>query len=391
MNNKHEKERAIFERLSKEDRAAVMREYYDRTRSTQEIIDAYGLAGLKPATLCYAFPPDVSEELVCPYCTGALIRYRASRALGKYHARSWECPVCGHTAEPGCRCHECRMRELAAHEAAIARKRDIIVGKLARPEGSPLELSELSLVERVVLGTIARIGLTSDCGRTYPFDCQPYPVFPDSEMEGLLVEMLLSRTILSIHPDSDIDAFGIDEDSLAISYDRRRVSFRPNVALSGSREAAMRALLSPQTLPAVTPEALALWRLVVYYETIEIFQYRMKVFGFSYRIGKETQAFFEDAIEKLSPGELYAVIWLSAKNAAAYSVEKKVSRPQAGNSVLVRMRSSVDKVLSGQYRRISYERPRECPQSLLSQYFFNSLLGICDRYWSMTPGQALHE
>lgn len=391
MKDKYEKARAIFLSLSEADQAAVMREYDENVKPIKEILAAYGLTELKPAELCHVFPPLTSPDKICPYCKTVLLKYHAPRTASYARARAWQCLACGHEESGQCGCKGCREQRRIRKDNAINARRNVLRDTYSVPDKPLIELSELSLFEKAALGTMARIGLSSDCDLISPFDSQPYPVFPDSDFENVIVGMLLKNSIISIHPESDMEAFQFDAGGRCAGFVLKRISFRPNVALSGSRSDAMRALLSPASVPASEPEVQALWRTIVYAEMVDLFLYRMDAYGFQYTVGKETKVFFEEAIEALAPGELYAVIWSAAKNAAAYSVEAKVSKRQAGNSVLMRMRSSVDKVLAGQYRRIVYERPYDRPQSLLSKYVFDSLLGLCDRYWATAIGKATHE
>lgn len=148
-------------------------------------------------------------------------------------------------------------------------------------------------------------------------------------------------------------------------------------------------MLEPSFSKAPTNEVLALWQKIAYTECIQLFEFRMKNFGLPYTVGKETKAFFNSVIPDFSLANIYSFIYQATKTAAAYYQEENVSKWQAANSVLSRMRTTVDRVRSGTYSRWEYNRPKECPQFVLSEYFFNSALQLVDRYWYSTPHNPL--
>lgn len=255
------------------------------------------------------------------------------------------------------------------------------VDSVAQDIIEPKKLNEISLREKVFLGCFLRGLIKDDFSAICPIRDFKGKLFPSDDYLYEGFKELFDNHIIEIHNISNMSYYLYDHKN-----DWRRIFTKINVASEADLNTTLTGFLYPGKWDDIyTEEAKTLWKEISYHESIELFKSRMEAYGFSYVLGKTTKAFFEDLVNHFSLSHIYYIIWAGAKNAAAYCQEGKVSKKQAANSVLLRMRNAADKIFSGQWSCSDFSRPKECPQSLLSEYFFNSVLKICDQGWTSIP------
>lgn len=257
---------------------------------------------------------------------------------------------------------------------------------------NPVATEELSFTNMMYLGAVLRAGVSKDFSCIIPYDNWSCPLTYCYGTDMEILRYLHSQDILTVSTFSDVRSIkSIDIEKEDFSYYMNLVVYDINVdpGEDKSFDDVITQMLEPSFSKAPTNEVLALWQKIAYTECVQLFEFRMKNFGLPYTVGKETKAFFNSVIPDFSLANIYSFIYQATKTAAAYYQEENVSKWQAANSVLSRMRTTVDRVRSGTYSRWEYNRPKECPQFVLSEYFFNSALQLVDRYWYSTPHNPL--
>ena len=265
-----------------------------------------------------------------------------------------------------------------------------IVFKAASVPSVPIE--KLSFTDMIYLGAVLRAGVSKDFSCIIPYDDWSCPLTYCDETDTNILRYLIAHSILNISLSSDVLSISkIDTEKNTFSYYLNIVVYDINIApgKNKSRDNFITQLLEPTFDKAPAEEVIALWQKIAYTECVQLFEFRMKNFDLPYTVGKETKAFFNSIIPDFSLATIYSFIYQATKTAAAYYQEGNVSKQQAANSVLSRMRTTAERVRSGTYNRWEYERPKECPQFVLSEYFFNSALRLVDRYWRSTPHNPL--
>ena len=257
---------------------------------------------------------------------------------------------------------------------------------------NPVATEELSFTNMMYLGAVLRAGVSKDFSCIIPYDNWSCPLTYCYGTDMEILRYLHSQDILTVSTFSDVRSIkSIDIEKEDFSYYMNLVVYDINVdpGEDKSFDDVITQMLEPSFSKAPTNEVLALWQKIAYTECVQLFEFRMKNFVLPYTVGKETKAFFNSVIPDFSLANIYSFIYQATKTAAAYYQEENVSKWQAANSVLSRMRTTVDRVRSGTYSRWEYNRPKECPQFVLSEYFFNSALQLVDRYWYSTPHNPL--
>ena len=165
------------------------------------------------------------------------------------------------------------------------------------------------------------------------------------------------------------------------------MQFQINIKEINENQTIVREFLNPQDWMLAYPKNdPTIWEEIVYWEALSLCNYILDYFNIRYEIGKETEEFFWTVTKQLPLAIVYSIIYQSGKNVAAYSRTNLCPKYVAYNSILQSMRSTRDKIIAGQFQRWEYNRPdKECPQSIVSQYYFNTILKICENYWKMLP------
>ncbi len=363
----------------------IMVLYYDKSAKIKEIQEKYNIKGVKLSELRYLFPTE-EVDIYCKYCNLKLVKNKPQREKYIYSKEDEYCIFCGHENSISCRCDNCEKERLIMHERELKFKREFLQKWINLENYKPIDYSNLLIKDKLYLGTLLRACINETFEVLNPISEYSGKLVPASIDLESIIEYLHNKEIIKIHPSSNLKYFLIDYKTNSFTYDWKNIKYFVNINSKEGKEKKISELLNPGYWDELnSDEFLNIWKEILYWECIELFDFRMSVYNFNYNIGKETKALFEDLITKLSISQIYSIIWNGVKNAAAYSQEKNVLKKQAANSVVLRMRTAADKILSGQWQGFLYVRPKECEQSLLSEYFFNSILKICDKGWTTIP------
>ncbi len=361
--------------------------YYEENVSMKQLQESYDLKGIALSELHYIFPPE-TIDIKCMYCGINLVKYRSKRDKSRFDVdENAFCPSCGHEDSPACRCTRCVEEEKRMQKIEMDRKINFLRSKIDLEIYDPVDIKILTFKQKVFLGVFLRAGIDKEFERISPLGEFSGKMFPTDDYLHIAFRELFYNDIIKIHPKSMVNDFTPDYEKDSFSFNWKNVGLYPNIlSEEKDNDKIISELLNPGTWDEIyTDEALLLWKEIIYWECIDLLMYRMNAYEFDYTVGKETEAFFKDIINNFPISQIYSIIWNGAKNAAAYYLENKVPKQQAANSVLSRMRNAADKVISGQWNRYDYSRPKDCAQSLISEYFFNSIIKICDQGWNRIP------
>ena len=268
----------------------------------------------------------------------------------------------------------------------IERKRAFLKRKIGFDKYVPLSLSDLTYREKVMLGTLIQAGIEDDYKTLSPLNDCNTPIFPTDEILDDVVKELKDKHILEFSPLSNLDCFELDYENDTFEYYWAKVHYQINIKEIIENKKVVEELLLPQKWMLNYPDNNSeLWDEIVYWEALSLFDYILEEYNIRYEIGKETRNFFWTVTKQLPISQVYSIIYQSGKNIAASANNCRMSEKyRIFNSILQKMKNTRDNILSGKYQRWDYGRPSKyCPQSIVSQYYFNNILGIYDKYWTM--------
>ncbi|MGI5065578.1 hypothetical protein [Treponema putidum] len=259
---------------------------------------------------------------------------------------------------------------------------------LKTAEKPPISVDSLTFTDFVYLGAVLRAGIGNNSSFIIPYYTWGQPLTYCYETDIGILKYLHSKNILTVSVNSDITSIvNIDAENANFIYYVNQVIYDINICTNKNetKNEFIQRLLEPTFIKTTDSQVIELWKQIAYTECIQLLDFQMSKYNLPYKVGTDTEAFFKSILSDFSLATIYSFIYQSAKSAAAYYQENHVSKHQAANSILSRMRTTAGRVKDGSYATWEYTRPKECPQLILSEYFFNSILNLLDRYWLMTP------
>lgn len=370
-----------IEHLSPEDIEELMQRYY-KGEAISHLIEEYHLS-VRPSSLYKLFPREVLTDVACEHCGAILVRDRSPRSSVKHIFRDQYvyCPSCNHMPNmPGCRCKNCVEKEQIIHESRARQ-----IEELYCVSNSPVNFDSLSFESKVYCGALFRA-----LGKENLFEIKPYieahtSLAPTKELITEIYHQLCSNNIITVSPMSSVDAFVADE-TFPRTYYTYRVGYYLNLALPDDKQSLIDVILNPTFYqPENSDDALNLWRKIAVAECIEYLMYRLKKVRFDFTPGEKTYNVFDVLLNDFSVSQIYGIIWKAVAGASKLYLEKGLNKKHAANSVITGCERIGEQARLCGWNLAEYHRIKELPQSSLSAYFFNRVLGIGDLGFTTPP------
>lgn len=368
--------------LSTDDVGMLITRYY-AGESAKKLILEFSL-DIKVADLYKTFPPEICEDHNCEYCGTTLVIDRCSRTYAKMlrHNRDMYCPNClHHPFKSQCKCVNCLNIAQQTKENRLRLIREVYD---VPHESVPFE--DLSFDSKVYLGALCRALLSEDMLEITPYTTSNVTLAPTKGFSLEILKQLSDKNAIVISPASSIDSFDIEADNFPNSYYPDLVTYILNLSFSSNEKDLLSEILNPTYFSSdLETEALVLWKRIAIYECIEYLLYQFGRVHFKFNPGAKTKEVFETLLNDYSVSQIYGIIYREVSNASRYYLESNISRKHAATSVI----SMCEKY--GEIARIKgwtptqYYRIKDLPQSALSLFFFNRVLGIGDNGFTNVP------
>lgn len=361
--------------LSEKQIQELIERYYSKKDRVKDLIKEYNIK-TTPSQLCNLFPPKKTNE-ICPYCN---INFVISYQSRDYYwgNKSSFCPICEHIEDTFCKCYNCQKKEQKRIQSERQSKIEFLQTVLHIDESNKIELDNLSFEEKVYLGAFLREGISEDYNYIKPIESFINPLAPTKDFTKEIIEILIEKEFIVIHPDSDTDCFNsIDYDTGRYSYYFYKVKWALNIYQEGVNKIPLIESLIMPTDINNSEEAYLLWKKISLYEVLEYFIYSVNnVLDVEYGIGEKTTSIFNDLLNDFSVSQIYTIIYRSVNNALRFRVEKDVSTKHAANTIIGSAQSFAERAKINGWNIQKYHRVKECPESVLSRFFFERILSI---------------
>lgn len=297
---------------------------------------------------------------------------------------TWQCPECLEKKQKLKREQELQIE---------AKKRDAIYRAFSKKIRTyeSLERLAISLESAVYLLALIRAGAAEDFSVIKPFNEVYGPLSPSVEYDSEILSQLYNERLIFIHPNSPTNGFEYDEDHIPIEFFWSRVAWSlpktkknqsPNFLIA-ELETICRTMKWPGHWQR---DVRMLWKKIALAESIEYLKVSLDDHGFSFSPGKKTHLVFNNVLENFSVAEVYNMIWRAVRDAAAFYMREQVSRKHAANTVIGSIQRYAERARAEGWNVKKYGRDRRCPQSLISQVFFNTVLQIGEKGFNESPG-----
>lgn len=253
--------------------------------------------------------------------------------------------------------------------------REIMMGLKSDPNRSLVEVNDLTILDRVFLGTLLRTGLSEDKESLIIQDFPESPVAPSLALLREMVSKLIERKLIIPKGQSSIELncnFGYSKTNVEMN----KLAFSINVKDFESNDV-IEYLLMPRIDPdAYETELITIWKTIAVEECKSYLHYSLNYVDFPYNIGDKAQVIFESILNNFSTAQIFGLINRCLGYAAKEFQGGKLSRISAGPYMMGVLQNQADRAINNGWNLTKYYRPRELPESQLSKFFFNRMLDI---------------
>ena len=375
---------------------SLMNKYYNGVKAS-DIIKEYNI-DTTSSKLYTLFPPIICEDIICPVCNEPMYKERDSKSSYSWNKKKPFCAICGHTDEIICKCNYCiaereKVRKLnEERKVRILQEKREKIKKVYDLNIVPVNYSELNFREKVFLGALLRTSLSEDMEVILPLNDAERELAPTIGYIKEILSYLIGRGVVSVDSNSSIDAFLDSNEEKDIEFPNvyyiTMVKYRINIVGDEDIKNILSKIINPKSFSDADKEdALNIWKEIALEECIEYFEYQMKSVRFDFNIGEKTIAIFKDLLENFSVSQIYGIIYKSVANATKYYQESSVSKKQAANSVIGGCQRYAERAMINNWELAKYSRIKELPQSMISEFFFDRVIGVGSLGFNIPPSE----
>lgn len=375
---------------------SLMNKYYNGVKAS-DIIKEYNI-DTTSSKLYTLFPPIICEDIICPVCNEPMYKERDSKSSYSWNKKKPFCAICGHTDEIICKCNYCiaereKVRKLnEERKVRILQEKREKIKKVYDLNIVPVNYSELNFREKFFLGALLRTSLSEDMEVILPLNDAERELAPTIGYIKEILSYLIGRGVVSVDSNSSIDAFLDSNEEKDIEFPNvyyiTMVKYRINIVGDEDIKNILSKIINPKSFSDADKEdALNIWKEIALEECIEYFEYQMKSVRFDFNIGEKTIAIFKDLLENFSVSQIYGIIYKSVANATKYYQESSVSKKQAANSVIGGCQRYAERAMINNWELAKYSRIKELPQSMISEFFFDRVIGVGSLGFNMPPSE----
>jgi hypothetical protein len=187
-----------------------------------------------------------------------------------------------------------------------------------------------------------------------------------------------------IHPSSPLDAFEWDGETLKNQFYINKVAFYlAGVGHPSSRisrlDAELESVLPYDSWPSSwSGQLVGFWKEIAMAECESYLVFCLERHGLEFKPGTQTRAAIEKGLQWFTIGQMFNLIWRSARDAAAYLARERVPRQQAANSAVTRLRTQIERAYAEGWAVQGYGRDSRLPVSAISHLLLTSSLTLGD-------------
>lgn len=368
--------------LTSEEIETLMRRYYNG-EAVSKLIKEYNVS-VHASELYKLFPPEVYQNYSCEYCGEFLVINRPSKTMKNFpkYERDLYCPICGHKPfQEQCRCENCLEEEQLLRIEQLEQIQEVY--SRAR---TPIDFSSLSFENKVFLGALCRALLRENLYEIAPYSDSEVVLTPTDDLRKKMYSNLIHEQIIAVSPQSPLEAFATDSGDFPNTFYTYKVTYLLNLVFPSNKQDLFTEILNPNYYSAdCADEALTLWKEIAVAECIEYLQYQLDKVNFEFTPGDKTYKTFEIILNDFSVSQVYGIIWRAVADASKLYLQKGISKKHAANSVIGACERYAERAKLNGWDLTQYNRIKDLPQSTLSLFYFNRVLGIGEMGFRVSP------
>lgn len=332
------------------------------------------------------FPPEVLD-VICPNCGANLWKKFESKKF--VNNQFWQnisfCPKCKHSNAKYCECVFCEEKRRMENINIKGNAVKLLSTYFDISKATQYNLKNLSLTEKIYLGTFLQIGLSKDKKYLRIFTAPDYPVAPTKELYFEMVDLLTNNKVIIIYSDEFQQELSYQYNPPILGKQNDASFYFINIEDRESLNT-INELISPTIdVKGNIEEINKLWKKIATEECKSFLEYSLKYVDFPNTVAEISTEIIEGLLEYFSISQVFGLI----DRCLGYTTKEyqagKVTKTNAGIYLLGTCKIQGKKAVDNKWNLTKYTRPVELPESFLSKFFFNTILNIGRRGLDIVP------
>ena len=352
--------------------------------SVASVTNTFGLKSNQVSKLVAEYCNAHFENFTCEICDKPYIFSNRSdfQRWQRYPNNLWVCSDC----------KQAEQQRKIEEQKVLQQQKQFIIGEefALEKRQRAIEINSLSLEDAVYLLSFIRLGASENLDIVKAFESTSKLLAPSQEYSYEIIKQLFQNNLIFVHPDSPPEAFVFDGIKIPQFYTGYVMWALPivdftsenSIELVTTLEEMFRTMDWPDNWHAQWP---ALWQRIALEESLEYLLMSLEDHGFSFTPGEKTILVLKNVLAGFSVSQAYNMIWRAARDAAAFYVRENVPKKHAANTVVGSIQRYAERAKAEGWEVKKYGRDRRCPQSLISQVLFNTVLQIGDDGFNEPP------
>ena len=357
----------------------LIQRYYNGEKN-KILIEEYNIDISNLSFLVKTFPPKKYFDKICPFCNISMISYRQSKSASS--KETIFCQNCQHELDNFyCSCSSCTAKRLKEKEVLFDLQRQVIIDENLIKKEYKIDIRELDIKMKLYISALLRASLSEDLEDINPISSSALiltPITLNNKYETKIVTFLKENGLIIFSPNTRLNSVTIENNEI-IRYFPLDVTYRLNISNDELDIEIDELLYLEDRIEKDEKLLLRLWLEIGLYECLEYLYSRLDEYSLpSQYIGKKTILSIESALNNFSISQVFYFIWNASKNAAAFYQKDNVTKKHAVNLVAGNISRNMERAIAENWHVSKYGRAFNCPQSIVSEVFFNRVLKIGD-------------
>jgi len=369
----------------------LIKRYYGGEKNNL-LINEYDIDIKNSSFLIKTFPPRTHFDILCPFCNIFMTSYRKSKS--SYSIETIFCKECQHELDNTyCSCTICKNKRLEKEKFERERQqilfdtqRQVIIDKYLTDKEYPTDFEELDIQMKLYLSSLLRSSLSEDLKDINPISSATLkltPITPDNIYETKIITFLKENGLIIFSPNTVLNSISI-EDNKIDGYYPLNTTYRLNISKDGLT-IEVDELFHLEDIEEKNDELLlTLWLEIALYECLEYLYMRLDEYNLpSKYIGDKTVSAIKETLNNFSISQIFYFIWRASKSSDEFYQKGGRTKQHAVNLVAGNILRIMETAIAKNQVVPKYERNYKCPQSIISEIFFNRVVKIGARGFDM--------
>lgn len=380
--------------LSRETILSIMTEYYSCDRNVKSIMKKYNLS-FSPNRLNLNFPQIVINK-TCKYDQTCLQMKLPSRTIlsSNYNESNIYCPQCGHEPhESFCMCKNCQLCRERQNE--IEKEREIKLEKIKRKKlieltfkEPKIKIKDLNLKEKLYISAMLQSLASEDLLEIGPYINKSESITPFEEKDLEILSDFYDKDYLKVDGSkTDVNILDIINNG-GINFAYYMTTYQLNFREDLNDVELYKILRHPDRKEFLENKVktFELWRKIAIDECLAYLNYRFAYYHFpKFKAGRKTIDTFSSLLTNFSTSQIFNLIYMSVKSAAAYTCNASIPIRRAQNSAITNLNHYAGRARDENWNLIDYHIPYNMGKGSAVDIFYNEILQIGSKGSTQVP------